>query len=205
MGDTSERSLKLTLSTSRIEALTDGVFAIAMTLLVLNFDITEPRDAISHERLWGALRSLWPHFNHYVQSFIILAVFWTKNHQQFHFIRRSDRGLLWINMGGLLFVCLIPFSTSLMGDYGNVRIAALIFEANMLAAGLIYWFHWRYATKGHRLVDREIDPAIVRAYNRYTLVVPTIAAIALMLSFFHPRWGTNIFFLTPLVMAYIRR
>ncbi len=205
MGLLSERSLKLELSTSRIEALTDGVFAIAMTLLVLNFDITEPKGDITHEKLVDALHSLWPYFSHYVQSFIILAVFWTKHHQQFHFIRRSDRTLLWINLGSLLFVCLIPFSTSVVGDYGGLRISALLFELNMLLAGSFFWFHWRYATHEHRLVDKELKPEIIRAYSHFMLVVPAFSIAAIALSIFHPRWGTNIYFLIPFAVYFLRR
>ena len=137
---------------------------------------------------------------HYVESFIILAAFWIKNHQQFHFIKRSDRRLLWINLCCLLFVCLIPFSTSLISDYGDMWLAALIFESNMLIAGTLYYLLWSYATKGHRLVEKDLDPRVIMAYKRSSLVVPIIAVVAIILSAIHPRWGTGIFFLIPFIL-----
>ena len=146
----SAKKLRLELSTSRIEALTDGVFAIAMTLLVLSFEIPSPMKGKGALELHQTLGNLWPDFLHYVESFLILAIFWVKNHQQFHFVRKSDHNLLWLSLTGLLFVCLIPFTTSLVSDYGNVPLAAIVFEANLMAAGLAYYFMWCYATSPSR-------------------------------------------------------
>lgn len=196
----SARKLRLELSTSRIEALTDGIFAIAMTLLVLNIEVSEPRQGFGAYEFRQRVLNLWPQLMHYVESFIILAAFWIKNHQQFHFIKRSDRRLLWINLCCLLFVCLIPFSTSLISDYGDMWLAALIFESNMLIAGTLYYLLWSYATGGHRLVEKDLDPMVIIAYKRSSLVIPVIAMVAIILSTIHPRWGTGIFFLIPFIL-----
>lgn len=205
MGEISVKRLKLELSTARIEALTDGVFAIAMTLLVLNLGISTPQGGMSHEELQSTLGGLWPNFLHYVESFLILAIFWIKNHQQFHFIRRSDQKLLWLNLASLLFVCMLPFTTSLLSDYGDLSIAALIFEANLFAAGLIYYFQWSYATGDKRLVDSNLDGRIITAYKRSALVTPVVSVAAMVVSIFHPRWGTGLYFLIPFILIYIKR
>ena len=196
----SAKKLRLELSTSRIEALTDGVFAIAMTLLVLNIEVSEPRQDLDPSKFRQQVLGLWPHLIHYLESFIILAAFWIKNHQQFHFIKRSDRRLLWINLGCLMFVCLIPFSTSLMTDYGEMRLAAMVFESNMLLAGALYYLHWSYATKGLRLVEKDLDPRVITVYKQSSLVIPVIAVVAILLSIIHPRWGTGVFFLIPFIL-----
>jgi uncharacterized membrane protein len=104
------------LSKTRIEALTDGIFAIAMTLMV--FDIKLP---VGPQTTPWSLRSeligLWPRFLAYAISFIMLGVYWVGHHNQYHYIRRTDRGFLWINIFFLMGVSLIPFSTGLLGQY----------------------------------------------------------------------------------------
>jgi len=201
----SAKKLRLELSTSRIEALTDGVFAIAMTLLVLNFEVPNPMEGRGAMELHRTLATLWPNFLHYVESFLILAIFWIKNHQQFHFIKHSDSKLLWLNITSLLFVCLIPFTTSLVSDYGNMPIAAIVFEGNMLVAGLAYYLLWRYATKDRRLVDSNVDDRVITVYRRSSLVTPLISLAAIAVSIFHPRVGTSLYFLIPFILLYLRR
>lgn len=204
MKTSSYRKLHLELSTGRIENLVDGVFAIAMTVLVLNLnvgDVAARGQALSLGELIG---EMWPRLLHYFESFIILSAFWIKHHQQYHFIRRSDRGMLWINLLGLFLVSLIPFSTDLMGDYGHVRLAAFLFEGNMLIAGLVYYWHWEHATRGRRLVDRDLDADVIRFYRQGSLVVPAVSVAALIASAFDPRLGTLAFVCIPGLFLLLR-
>jgi len=109
------------ISARRIETLVDGVFAIAMTLLVLGIavpSITNPTEA----SLYQALLDLLPNFYSYFISFVLLAVFWRINHVQFNRIKRADDTLLWIIVIWLLFVALVPFSAFFVGEYGNFQI-----------------------------------------------------------------------------------
>lgn len=205
MGELSAKKLRLELSTSRIEALTDGVFAIAMTLLVLNFEVPNPLEGQGAPELHRTLAGLWPNLIHYVESFLILSIFWVKNHQQFHFIRHSDQKLIWLNLLSLLFVCLIPFTTSLVSDYGHVSTAAIIFEANLMAAGSVYWLQWRYVTGEGGLVDPNLDGRVIKAYNYSSSVTPAISLLAIAVSLFAPRAGTALYFLTPLILIYLKR
>ena len=198
------RALHLELSTMRIENLVDGVFAIAMTVLVLNLDVDKfvvGREAAPFHEVLLRMR---PTLLHYVESFVILAAFWIKHHQQYHFIKRSDRDMLWINLLGLFFVSLVPFTTSAVGDWGDQRFAAMLFEGNMLVAGLVYAWHWRHATAGCRLVERDIDPRVVRFYARSNLVIPAVSVVAMGISFFDPRMGTAMLFLVPIVFFALR-
>ena len=124
------------LTTTRVEALSDGVFAIAMTLLVLSFDVPVlPSNAGSAE-LVPALSALLPHVWAFLLSFVLLGSFWAVHHRQYHRIRHADDVSIWINLGSLLFVVLLPFSTDLEGEYGNLAPANIIFEANLLLIGL---------------------------------------------------------------------
>ncbi|MBC8276260.1 MAG: DUF1211 domain-containing protein, partial [Chloroflexi bacterium] len=128
------------LTTRRIEALADGIFAIAMTLLVLT--LTLPDMAQTKLSLSQLLADQWPKFFNYALSFVLLAIFWIVHHQQFHVIRRTDRGHVWINIGILMFVALMPFSTDVVGSYGNETLAELLFSANLMILGLLFLLNW---------------------------------------------------------------
>lgn len=125
-------------SRSRMEALTDGIFAIAMTLLVLSLDVPagvhDPSDAVIVAMLAGQL----PAFYHYFLAFFILASFWVAHHAQVDRLRQIDRTFLWINIATLMFVTLVPFSVSLIGDYPGETFAAVAFEVNLLVLGLLF-------------------------------------------------------------------
>ena len=104
------------LSKTRIEALTDGIFAIAITLMV--FDIKVPAvTQMNQLNLRHELIQLWPRFLAYVISFVMLGVYWVGHHNQYHYIRRTDRPFLWINIFFLMGISLIPFSTGLLGQF----------------------------------------------------------------------------------------
>ena len=139
------------LTTSRIQTLTDGVFAISMTLLILSLslpDATEENGANLHTLLSGQADK----FVNYFISFLLLAVFWIIHHQQFHYIKRTDSRHIWINVAILMFVALIPFSTDLVGDYSGTTIAQMFFAGNLLVLGMLFLGNWVYATTRRRLV-----------------------------------------------------
>ena len=105
--------------TSRIEALSDGVFAVAMTLLIIDIRVPDLSSDPGFGRLARDVLSLWPHFVTYAVSFLIVGLYWVSHHLLFDLIRRTDRGLMWINLFFLLFVVVIPFSTALLGSHNH--------------------------------------------------------------------------------------
>lgn len=191
------------LTTQRIEALTDGIFAIAMTLLVLNLHLPKISSDLAAKELSKQLFGLWPHFQGYATSFILLAVFWIVHHKQFRAIKRANEVSLWMNILALLFVALIPFSTSLSGEYGNQQIAVVFFECNLLAAGLIFYLQWRYATNNHRLVDPGLDPQSIALARKRNLFIPIVSLLAIGVSFISPEWSTTTYLIIPLLHKYI--
>ncbi len=118
-------------SRNRIEALADGVFAVAMTLLVLDIKVPELQSPSATAELPLKLLALWPKFLGYLISFVILGAYWVGHHMQLSFIRRADRPLLWINILFLLWVALVPFSTALLSEYSKSRVAIAIYGANL--------------------------------------------------------------------------
>jgi uncharacterized membrane protein len=138
------------LSKNRIEALTDGIFAVVMTLLVL--DISVPQISSSAHYAIGSVAAgtellkrlfdLWPKILSFGISFIILAIYWMAHHRQFHYIKHLDRTLIWINIIFLMAACLLPFSTSLLGEYREQEISILVYGSNSIIIGSLLYIQW---------------------------------------------------------------
>ena len=175
------------MSTSRLEALVDGVFAVAMTLLVLNLAVPREPAGLSaaalSQRLLHDLIYLRVTLLTYAISFVIAGVYWVGHHNQFAVIRRTDRVLLWITILFLMGVTCIPFSTALLGTYPGQQSAVVIYGSNLIVVGLVLYLQWWYATKSHRLTDRELDPLLVRRAARRILMGPAIYLLAIGLAF----------------------
>ena len=186
------------ISKSRIETLTDGVFAIVMTILVL--EITVPQ--ISHSEatieLPKQLLKLWPVILSYGTSFIILGFFWIGHDYQFHYVKRANRIFLWITIFYLMFIAFVPFSTSLIGEYGDQQISIIIYAVNISIIGFWEYIRWKYATKDHHLVDSDLDPTFITKMSRRFLLGPTIYLIAVAISFVSTQLTLVLFIATPL-------
>src|SRR5262245_55998378 len=186
------------LGKTRIEALTDGIFAFAMTLMV--FDIKVPPVAqIDQLNLRHELIQMWPRFLAYVISFVMLGVYWVGHHNQYHYIRRTDRSVLWINIFFLMGVSLIPFSTGLLGQFPEERTALGVYGLNLIMVGGFLYAHWSYAAGNYRLVERHIDPEVVRLAKYRITMGPASSSLAICASFVSPRLSLVIFALIPLL------
>ncbi len=188
-----------TLSTHRIEALADGVFAIVMTLLVLYLQVPKLPPATGAPDLWGALLGLWPKILCYVISFVTLGVYWVAHHLHFHSIERADRVLLWINILFLMAIGLVPFSTALLAEHYRVPVAAAAYGANMLAVGLILQLQWSYATRGRRLVSPDLDAGFVRSVSHVILLGPAVYVVAMLLGWVSTTLALVLFLLVNLI------
>jgi TMEM175 potassium channel family protein len=186
------------LQTSRVEALSDGVFAIAMTILVLTIPVPTA-EQVPAAQLPGALRRLGPQVLVYVISFINLGVLWIGQHNQYHFVTRADRWFLWINIGYLLLISFIPLSTALLGHYPLERVALVVYGLNLIAATLALALHWQHATAKHRLVPTHLSPAVVRLGYRRTLGSAASYTGALLLALILPAVGLALFLAVPLL------
>jgi uncharacterized membrane protein len=187
------------LGRNRVEALTDGIFAVAMTLLVLDIKVPEAQQATGAANLPLNLLALVPKVLSYIISFIILGVYWVGHHAQLAFIHRADRPLLWINIVFLLWVALVPFSTALLSEYSNTRMAIGIYGGNLIAIGLTLALHWWYATAGSRHVDPAIDRALVRGAMYRTLMGPFVYLLAILLSFIKVELSLILYALVPIL------
>lgn len=193
---TSSSQNNILLGSERIQSLTDGIFAFAMTLLVINIDLPQaPKNVIEPLLLGKYLISLRPDFTHYALSFILLALFWVDHHQQFYYIKKINRKILWINILNLLFVALFPFSTSLMGDYSDQPVAAVFFISNLLVIGLFLYWNWTSVTLCPGLLDSNLNQDAIIQIKKFRLFFILIALICLTLAFIIPEWSTLPFIL----------
>jgi len=201
-----EQTVKSTgINARRIETLVDGIFAIAMTLLVLGIavpSVANPTEA----SLYKALFDLLPNFYSYFISFVLLAVFWRINHLQFNRIKRADGTLLWIIIIWLLFVALVPFSAFFVGEYGNFQIPNIFFDMNLFFIGFLLFLNWRHALN-NGLVD-EVDDETRKSSLKANLMLPVISLVAVGITFlpimkeFGYGWSSLVYLIIPLIKRY---
>ena len=170
------------MTTTRTEAFSDGVIAIAITLLVLDIKVPEPG---AHGGLGHALADQWPNYVAYVVSFVTIGIIWINHHATLGRARRVDQGLLMLNLLLLLTIGVLPFSTSLMAAYlrepDGQHVAAAVYGGSFLALGVVFFSLQRYVLSRRRdLCDERIDDAM-RAYilrRNAVGLVPYAAAVA---------------------------
>lgn len=179
-------------STKRIETLVDGIFAIAMTLLVLSLNVPSLPNSATNADVIHALGSMSTQFFLYALSFILLATFWRINHSQFYLIKKTDQTLLWINILWLLFVALVPFSTNMVGDYGNLQAPVIFFDLNLFFIGLLFYLNWYYADKKD-FIDPGVHRELIESQKKLNLALPSIALIAMALTFISPGWSSLVY------------
>ena len=194
------------LTKARLEALSDGIFAFAMTLLVIGLNLPDKAAVVqSNQFALHTLLSLYSDFFHYVLAFLILGAFWLSQHQQFHSVRVPDKTFIWINLVTLMFVALLPFSTSFSGDFPGASMGAVVFEVNLFAIGIGMTCQWWYATAGCRLVESTLKPAYVRRVLIGNLVVPTISVIGILIALTGSLWSSALYMTLPVVEYLIDR
>jgi|GEM_PF-172408 len=189
------------LGKNRIEALSDGIFAIAMTLLILEFHVPDlPHDA-PNVMVAPALFHLWPKFVTYIISFASLGVFWIGHHNMYHVIRRSDRVLLWLNILFFMFASFLPFSTSVLNAFMETSVAPLFFGGNLVILGWILYFQWAYANKQPGMIAPHITGEHRSTVSTRFLAYPIIAMLTMMVCFWSVPISLGIYLcLLPLYM-----
>jgi uncharacterized membrane protein len=151
------------MTKTRVEAFSDGVFAIAITLLVLEIKVPH----IGTHSLWHDLGELWPSFVAYAVSFLTIGIIWVNHHAQYDRIVRMDRRMLFVNLFLLLWVSFIPFPTALVAEHlragttDSQHIAAAFYSATLLCMGLAFFAGWRYASRAG-LLGGDLPPDQVR-------------------------------------------
>ena len=164
----------------RLAALSDGIFAVAMTLLVLDLRVPVSDAVQSEQALWNVLLALSPRLLTYFMSFLTLGIFWIAQQTQFSQYSRSDRNLAWIHLVFLLGVTLMPFSTGLLAEYITYRLALVIYWFNLFLLGLTLYLSVRYAWRAG-LVKEGTSPEVRAAQVRRIVTYQSLYAFGVFL------------------------
>ena len=170
-------------SLERLAALSDGIFAVAMTLLVLDLRVpisTSSQLIASEQDLLTALGKLGPNILPYFMSFLTLGIFWVGQQTQLNNFTRSNRHLTWLNLVFLLAVTLTPFSTGLLAAFITFRLAIVVYWLNIVLLGSMLFISWRYARHAQLLKD-EVTQEIFAANQRRIVIAQSLYAFGALL------------------------
>jgi TMEM175 potassium channel family protein len=167
-------------SLERLAALSDGIFAVAMTLLVLDIHIPCAGAIHSEAELCGALAAMAPQWIAYLMSFLTLGIFWAGQQTQLNHIREGSRDLTWIHLAFLFAITLMPLTTRLLAEFITYRMALLLYWLNILLPGAMLYWSWTHATN-HGLIREDTAVEVQRAICRRILIAQSLYAFGALL------------------------
>ena len=188
----------------RIAALSDGVFAFAATVLVLDFHAPEPTDVRSESELLVALGASAPRLLPWLLSLLTLGIFWLGQQTQLSRLERSNRDLAWLHFVFLAVVTVLPFSTRLLADFLTFRTAFVIYWANILLLGAALYATWAYAERANLIRDDALGEAS-RAVKRRIVVGQSLYAVGALVGLFYVPLGVAFIILVQLNFAFAPR
>ena len=164
----------------RLAALSDGIFAVAMTIMVLDLRLPAADAIHGQQELWRSLMMLSPRLLMYLTSFMTLGIFWVGQQTQLNHLARSNRSLAWIHLAFLFAVTLMPFSTMLLAEFSNYRLALLIYWFNLVLLGATLYFSWVCAL-AERLVKHDMPPEVPGAIKQRIVAAQSLYALGALL------------------------
>jgi uncharacterized membrane protein len=167
-------------SLERLAALSDGIFAVAMTLLVLDIHIPLREGIHLEADLLRALCGMAPQWVAYLMSFLTLGIFWAGQQTQLNHLREGDRDLTWIHLGFLFAVTLMPLTTRLLAEFIEFRGALVLYWFNILLAGAMLYWSWMFAAR-HELIKEDTAPEVQGAICRRILIAQSLYAFGALL------------------------
>jgi uncharacterized membrane protein len=172
----------------RLSGLSDGLFSVAMTLLVLDLRAPAAEAIHSEQDLLTALLALAPRLIPYLMSFLTLGIFWLGQQAQLDRLERSDRDLAWMHIGFLCAVSLVPFSTALLAEFITYRTALIVYWGNILLLGMVLLLTWRHATRSG-LIKADTTPEVVAAICRRITIAQVLYALGAALCIVNTYWS----------------
>jgi uncharacterized membrane protein len=188
----------LDLRLHRLLLFSDGVYAIAVTLLAVELVLPEATAHLHGRDLLDSLLEIWPRVLAFLTSFLFIANFWAGHNIIFNLVRRFDGGLMWLALLQLLCIAFLPFPTSVVGEHVSDPVALQFYFGSLLVTGLVMWALWWYMSSGRRLVDPDLSPRVIRRHHLISSGVP--ASVLLLMVWVAVGAGR---FINPLVLAYL--
>jgi uncharacterized membrane protein len=197
-GEREMSEAELDLRLHRLLFFSDGVYAIATTLLAVELVLPEAAADLHGPELLDSLIESWPRALAFVTSFLFIANFWVGHNMLFHQIRRFDGGLMWLALLQLLCIAFLPFPTSVVGEHVSDHVAQQFYLGSLLVTGLAMWAVWWYMSSGHRLVDPDLSPRVIRRHHLISSGGPaSMLVVMVLVALGAGRW------VNPLLVAYL--
>lgn len=174
------------LGLERIEFFSDAVMAIALTLLAIDLRVPEVSAASAPLEMPQRLVEMSPRFLSFLVSFSVIGVYWISHHRYFGFIKRYDGRLMLLNLVFLLFIVLMPFTSSLLGQYPALPLSTAAYALNVGAIGSALYLMWHYATRSYRLVDSHLERGTIRLMTLRALTAPVLFFTSIPFAFISP-------------------
>jgi uncharacterized membrane protein len=168
----------------RLAALSDGIFAVAMTLLVLDLHVPTAAQASSEGALLNALCALAPQWVTYGMSFVTLGIFWAGQQTQLNYLEEGTRDLTWIHLGFLFTITMLPFTTRLLAEFITFRLALGIYWLNILLPGAMLFWSWWYAIRAN-LIKADTPQEVRSSICRRIVIAQSLYAGGAALCFIH--------------------
>lgn len=185
---------------SRLEAFSDGVFAIVITLLILDIRFPE----VPYSEFTNALQEVFPRILAYVMSFIIIGLYWVTHHNSMHAMRRIDRGFLWLNILLLLCVSFIPFPTSLLGRYPFQAGPIIFYGATLIVCNLVGYVMLVYVHYHPHLANTDFGSKYLRSHTPNYIIVNGAYLVAMLMANVYPLVSYLIYiFVVALVIIFL--
>ncbi|MES1023403.1 TMEM175 family protein [Gloeocapsa sp. BRSZ] len=188
--------MKSLMSLNRFEAFSDGVFAIAMTLLVIEIKLPD----LSRTAPAAVIGEMWhiaPHLLSYMTSFLVIGVVWLNHHALFYLLKRVDRVVLTINLILLMCIAFIPYSTALIGNYGKLQPVVVFYGCSLTITGVVYNLLWFYIVRQYLWSHRQYRKFIFNA-SLWSLGYPTLYAVATLSAWVNSGVSVTFYILIPL-------
>lgn len=184
----------------RLAALSDGIFGVAMTLLVLDLRVPAAEMIHSEHDLWRGIAAAAPQLVMYLMSFITLGIFWVGQQTELNHISRSNRSFTWIHLLFLFAVTLLPFSTKLLAEFVAYRLALLVYWGNILLLGVALYFSWNCAIQ-MGLLKSDVSPEVVAAIKFRIVSTQAVYAFGALLCVISTYWSIAFIVLAQLNYA----
>lgn len=172
------------MNKNRLEAFSDGVFAIVMTLLIIEIKVPPPQGiSITDRELWHRLWEEWPLFRSYFISFIVIGMYWIFHHALFHMFAKSvNRVVNIMNIWFLMFVTFVPFSAHLLGQYPHNSPSFIIYTVNIVLIGIIFYVMFSLVVHDKNLVHETVTNRLITQATIRVLLTPAFAVVALFVA-----------------------
>ncbi len=185
--------------TGRIESLSDGVFAFALTLLVLALAVPQLTPVeLQHGGLTTKLFELWPKFLTYIISALVIIIFWIGHVMLFHFVNRSNRTFMWLNSLFLIMIAFFPFPVELLGQYPREVASLALYGLTLSVTGIFYAAMWFYATTDRHLINNKLTDALIKKGKLLVTVAPIAYLVSIVFAFININITLLLYIFIPL-------